>query len=84
MVNAQEMVVGVVMGELTLPNLYYSLLFNMASSLDIGQIGSLALAVFVSEEKQHSLVQTPSSSIPKKCVRKKGQVLEGKGDRARE
>ena len=56
----------------------------MASSLNITQIGSLAWAVFVSEEKQHSLVLISSSSIPEKCVRKKGQVLEGKGGRARE
>ena len=61
-----------------------SLLYNMASSLDISQIGSLALAVFVSEEKQHSLVQTSSSSILEDGGRKKGPVLEGKVGRARE
>ena len=82
MVNAQEMVEGVVMGELTHPNLNYVLLSTLL--VQQGQIGNLALAFFVAEEKQHSLVQTSSSSIPENCVRKKGQVLEGKGGRARE
>ena len=83
MVNAQEMVVGVVMGELTLPNLHYVLLATLLA-IQQGQIGNLALAFFVAEEKQHSQVQTSSSSILENCVGKKGQVLEGKGGRARE
>ena len=83
MVNAQEKAVGVVMGEMIRPNLYYVPLATLLSKQQ-GQIGNLALAFFVAEEKQHSLVQTSSSSIPENCVRKKGQVLEGKGDRARE
>ena len=39
---------------------------------------------FVSEEKQHSLVQTSSSSILEDGGRKRGPVLEGKVGRAKE
>ena len=84
MVNAQEMMVGVVMGELTHPNLYYVLMATLLA-IQQGQIIQIGnLAFFVAEEKQHSLVQTSSSFIPENCVRKKWQVLEGKGGRARE